>query len=768
MDDTGFHDRYANALHAYLRGRDEANLAAGHELGRLALQNQLSMLEIIEGHFGLIEDVPPSSVGDHSAALHFLLQTLATFDVATRGFVDGTRRYELQRARAEDLADRDAFRTALVNSLQEGFFVADRDGTVIEINEAFAAITGYGKEGLPYGWPHPWLADQAVADEHRVALVATGSAAYETPIACRDGHPAWAAISVTAVTAIAADQGTYVGTIRDVTAARASSARISAVMRLATATGEANSVADVLAKLLQECRDAIELRRVVAVTWSDGEAEPSVQMAGEPPAADWRHLDPDLQATLRNARDWPSLTVQPVSSKDSEMSRGIVLALSNQSGSNQAGVTVWLEHDGPRRFSADDRLLLTALVGHLSVAVQRVQQFESTREASLTLQRAMLPPTRPLPGFAVRYEPAVRPLEIGGDWYDVLPVGEHRIGIIVGDCVGRGLAAAAVMGQLRSSARALFLTGAAPGRLLEELDSVAELIPDAYCATALVAILDTRTGVLQYSSAGHMPAVLATPDAPPVMLVDAASVPLAVRGGARPQARITLPPHATLMLFTDGLVERRDVHIDAGLTRVAAVVGRTLGLPAESVSDTVLREMAPPQGYDDDVAIVVYRDVHAPFRNQLPALPELLSEVRQRLSAWLRAAAVPDDLVSDIVLAVNEAATNCVEHAYVGRDPGDMRVEAHLVDRGVRVRVADDGHWKTPSGDTRLRGRGLPMMDAVSESVSVERAPTGTAVDMRFAADVAGRGRGTSPDSAWGAAELGTLADRIDGSRGAE
>ena len=188
------------------------------------------------------------------------------------------------------------------------------------------------------------------------------------------------------------------------------------------------------------------------------------------------------------------------------------------------------------------------------------------------------------------------------------------------------------------------------------------------------------------------------------------------------------------MLFTDGLVERRDTDIDAGLTRVAEVLGQTLGLPAESVADTVLREMAPPQGYDDDVAIVVYRDVHAPLRIELPAVPELLSEVRQRVSTWLRNAAVPDDLVSDIVLAVNEAATNCVEHAYVGRAPGDMRVEAQLVDRGIRVRVVDDGHWKTPSGDTRLRGRGLPMMDAVSESVYVEWAPTGTAVDMRFAA----------------------------------
>jgi PAS domain S-box-containing protein len=729
-DGEGFHsfqDRYAAALRGYLRVRDEASLALGHELGRLALQNQLSMLEIIESHFRLVDELPPPSAVDHSAALHFLLQTLATFDVATRGFMDGTRRYELQRARAEDLADRDAFRTALVNSLQEGFFVADEDGTVIEINDAFAAITGYAQDGLPYAWPHLWVVDQPVARERLAQLIDAGSATYETPIRCRDGHQAWVAISVNAVTAVAAERRTYVGTIRDVTAARASAARMSAVMRLATATGEANSVADVLAMLLQECRTAIDLRRVVAVTWSKSGAEPAVLMAGEPLAEGWRDLDPGLQATLAEARDWPSLKVQPVTPETSDMPAGIVVALSG------AGVTVWLEHDGPRQFSADDRLLLTALVGHLSVAIQHAQQFESTREASLTLQRAMLPPTRPLPGFAVRYEPAVRPLEIGGDWYDVLPLGEHRIGVIVGDCVGRGLAAAAVMGQLRSSARALFLTGAEPGRLLEELDSVATFIPDAYCATAFAAILDTKTNVLQYSSAGHMPAVLASPHSPPVMLADAESVPLAVRGGtARPQAQRMLSPEATLMLFTDGLVERRDTHIDAGLTRVAEALEDTLGLPAEAVADAVLRVLAPPQGYDDDVAIVVYRDVLAPFRIELPAMAERLSEVRHRLSTWLRAVGVSDDRARDIVLVANEAATNCVEHAFVGSVAGAMCIEAHIVDGAIRVRVVDDGLWKTPSGDTRLRGRGLPMMDAISESVLVSRAPTGTTVDMRF------------------------------------
>jgi PAS domain S-box-containing protein len=709
--------------------RDEASLAVGHELGRLALQNQLSMLEIVEDHFRLLEDVSPFTEGDHSAALQFLLQTLATFDVATRGFVDGTRRYELQRARADDLADRDAFRTALVNSLQEGFFVADDEGTVIEINDAFAVITGYHQDGLPYAWPHPWVVDRSVAAEHRAQLLESGGATYETPIRCRDGHHAWVAISINSVTAAATDRETFVGTIRDVTAARASAARNSAVTRLATATGKADSVADVLAMLLQECRTAIDLRRVVAVSWPKADGEPAIQMAGEPFVTNWRDLDPRLRATLEEARDAPALTVQPVSSSGgSEKSRGIVVSLSDA-----AGVTVWLEHDGPREFGADDRLLLTALVGHLSVAIQHVKQFESSREASLTLQRAMLPSTRPLPGFAVRYEPAVRPLEIGGDWYDVLPVGEHRIGIIVGDCVGRGLAAAAVMGQLRSSARALFLTGAEPRRLLEELDVVAALIPDAYCATAFVAILDTRTGVLQYSSAGHMPALLASPHSPPEMLTDAESVPLVVRGEtARPQAQRMVAPQGTLILFTDGLVERRDTPIDDGLVHVAEVLNETLGLPAESVADTVLRELAPPDGYDDDVAIVVYRGPDAPFRIARPAVAERLSEVRHRLSDWLRGAAVPVELASDIVLAVNEAVTNSVEHAYVGSSAGAMAVDARVVDSGIRVRVVDGGKWKTPSGDTRLRGRGLPMMDAVSESVFVQRAPTGTTVELRF------------------------------------
>src|SRR3954454_9010200 len=138
-DAADFHAQYAAALRAHLSARSEDTLAVGHDLGRRALQEQISILEIIENHAHLVEE--PGI--DTNVALQFLLQTLATLDVATRGFIDGTRRYEQQRARAENLAAQDEFRSALVNSLQEGFFVADSTGAVIEINDAFADITGY-------------------------------------------------------------------------------------------------------------------------------------------------------------------------------------------------------------------------------------------------------------------------------------------------------------------------------------------------------------------------------------------------------------------------------------------------------------------------------------------------------------------------------------------------------------------------------------------------------------------------------------------------
>jgi PAS domain S-box-containing protein len=724
-----FHVGYAAALRTYLESREQEDLAVGHELGRRALQEDVSMLEIIENHFQLVDELALNPGFDGAAALAFLLQTLAPLDVATRGFLPGTKRYEEQRARAEDLADRDEFRNAVVNSLQEGFFVSDRSGAVVELNDAFTKITGYQAHGLPYRWPHPWLVDEKAARQQQSRLSQVNQFQYETPIRHRDGRLVWVAANVNRVTADAADGDVYVGTIRDITAERAFAARESAVLRLATAVSVAKSVSEVLSITLDECRLALDVHRVVAAVWPTNGGDPTIQVAGEKAASTWRQLDPLLCQVFQQARHQLPLTVQPIEWPDAPgMSRGIVAVLTGG-----GDVALWLELRVPRRVSAEDRLLVTVLVGHLGLAIQHVRQFETARETSLTLQHAMLAPTELPPGFAVRYEPAVPPLEIGGDWYDVLRVGDHRIGIIVGDCVGRGLSAAAVMGQLRSSARALLLTGAEPAMLLEDLDSVAELIPDAFCTTVFLAVLDTESGEFFYSCAGHLPAVLAAPQAKPTLLSDARSVPLVVqRKSSRPQSSVVLPPGSTLMLYTDGLVERRDVSLDDGIARVSETVAGGMHLPVDAVADAVLNEMAPPGGYDDDIAIVVYRQPYAPLAIEKVVTADQLTDIRHQLAAWMRAATIPDDRVADIVLAVNEACANSIEHGYRGRKPGKVRVEGENDGARVHLRVIDSGTWKPAPADPGVRGRGLLLIRAVTDWLEMECTPTGTTVDMSF------------------------------------
>jgi PAS domain S-box-containing protein len=728
-DLSDFQRQYAAALHAYLSARDEDSLAIGHELGRRALQEQVSMLDIIENHFRLLEQTPANAAPDGSAALEFLLQTLAALDVATRGFVDGTKRYKEQRARADDLAHRDEFRSALVNSLQEGFFVAEPGGAVVEINDAFAAITGYGAEGLPYRRPHPWLVDHQAADRQKLRLERDGRAQYETPIRARDGHLVWVAVSINAVTGLSGDRSVYVGTIRDVTAERAFAARESAVLRLATAVGVARTVDEVLSITLDECRLAIAAQRVVAVTWPASGGEPTVQVAGTPAVSSWYDLDSFLRRTFQEARQQLPLTVQQIEWPDTPgKACGIVAVLSGK-----GDVALWLELRVPRWVSADDRLLITVLVGHLSLAIQHVRQFESARETSMTLQRAMLPSMEPPAGFAVRYEPAVSPLEIGGDWYDVLPVGDHQIGIIVGDCVGRGLPAAAVMGQLRSSARALLLTGAEPARLLEQLDTAAAFIPDAFCTTVFVAVLDTESGLMRYSNAGHPPAVLASPQSVPTLLTDGHSLPLAVHHPhPRRQASVTLTPGSTLLLYTDGLVERRDAPIDEGITRVADAVAESMRLPIDAVADVVLKALAPLEGYDDDVAMVVYRRPQGPLIIETEALANRLHDIRDAVAGWLQAENFDEDLVADIVLAVDEACANSIEHAYRDTEPGPLCVEVEIRSGKLQVRIIDRGSWKVPSTAPTFRGRGLPLIKAVSADVDFMGTLLGTTVNMAF------------------------------------
>lgn len=715
MPDEEFFERYGTALRGYLSGGGAVSLEAGRDLGREAVGKRIVPTEVVERHFRAVGETDP---GLHATALPFLLAALVAFDSPAPGATDGAGREE-----------GDAFRSALVNSLQEGFFVVDREGTIVEVNEAFATITGCGAAGLPYAWPYPWLADEAEAGRRLARLLRTGSIQSETPIRHPDGRLSWAAVSINSVTEVGDDRGAYVGTIRDVTAERYSEMRRNAVVRLATGLGVATSLAEVLDVLLAVVATVVEVQRVVAALWTRPGADPSVRVAGSPAVTEWHDLAPPLREAFSDARGWPPLAVEAVGAPGgSDGSLGMMTVLSDAHDT-----ALWFEFPRARVTSDEDRALVAALIGHLSLAVAHVRQFETAKEASLTLQRTMMPTTKPPVGFAVRYEPAVSPLEIGGDWYDVLMIGDHQIGVIVGDCVGSGLSAAAVMGQLRSSARVLLINGAAPARLLDELDSAAALIPGAYCATVFVCTIDTDTGEMRYSSAGHVPALRAVAGETPQTLTAATSVPLGVpKTGPRPETSTSLPPGSTLMLYTDGLVERRDSLIDDGIERAGEVLAQLPKSPADAVADAVLSAMAPREGFDDDVAIVVYRRPPAPLRMDVPATPDQLSDVRGRLGRWLLATGIPDDLAGDIVLVVNEACTNSIEHGYRGRSPGRMLVFVEAKGRGIRIRITDFGSWKLPDASPRVRGRGVPLMRAVSGDVTLDGTANGTRVTMNF------------------------------------
>ncbi|GAA2405478.1 SpoIIE family protein phosphatase [Streptomyces coeruleofuscus] len=245
---------------------------------------------------------------------------------------------------------------------------------------------------------------------------------------------------------------------------------------------------------------------------------------------------------------------------------------------------------------------------------ERLRQAHSReREVALALQEAMLPDRRqvsPHHRAAVRYRPAVGALNVCGDWYDLVDlVDGHRVGVSVGDVVGHGLGAAGVMGQLRSALSAASRVAEGPAQALDVLGRYAHVVDGAESATAVTTFIDFTRHTITYSSAGHLPPVLVHPDGRAEFLDGATDTPLDARPDPipRPQAQTTFTPGATLVLYTDGLVERRGEDIDTGLARLADALDRNRDQDPETLADTVLLELLPPGGATDDTALIVVR-----------------------------------------------------------------------------------------------------------------------------------------------------------------
>ncbi|POX44773.1 protein phosphatase [Streptomyces sp. Ru71] len=234
------------------------------------------------------------------------------------------------------------------------------------------------------------------------------------------------------------------------------------------------------------------------------------------------------------------------------------------------------------------------------------------REVALALQEAMLPAGAQVRhrGAAVRYRPAVGALNVCGDWYDLVDlVGGRRLGVSVGDVVGHGLEAAGVMGQLRSALSAASRVAGGPAEALDVLGRYAGVVDGAESATAVTTFVDFDARTITYSSAGHPPPVLVHTDGRVEFLDRATDPPLDARPDPVPrvQAETTYADGATLVLYTDGLIERRREDIDTGLARLADALRRHRDDDPDRLADAVLLELLPPGGATDDTALVVVR-----------------------------------------------------------------------------------------------------------------------------------------------------------------
>lgn len=386
----------------------------------------------------------------------------------------------------------------------------------------------------------------------------------------------------------------------------------------------------------------------------------------------------------------------------------------------------------PREFKERDAAVLELAAARAAPAIERARlrsELEREHRLAILLQQSLLPKQLPnVVGVSVAARYVAAGDEVGGDWYDVVELPRGQVGIAIGDVVGHGIGAAALMGQLRTALHCFALEGHRPGRVLELVDRFMQGMGELTMATAAYGVFDPEAQTLQFATAGHPPPVIVAGDRSRVVDV-APAVPLGVFPyGSYPEHEVELASGETVVLYTDGLIEHQPVSPSAAIDQL---VDRIRDFPsAEEACRMALGGANRPEELRDDIAIVALHSEPIPDKLELrlPADPEVLASIRQVLRRWLRSHGATEDEVGEITIAVNEACANAVEHAYAP-GPAEFELQATAADHVLSFVVRDAGNWRPKRGQER--GRGLGIMDAAMDEVDVAREPGGTTVNMR-------------------------------------
>lgn len=262
-------------------------------------------------------------------------------------------------------------------------------------------------------------------------------------------------------------------------------------------------------------------------------------------------------------------------------------------------------HPMPGKFTARHEYLAEGIAGYAAIALDNARLYDRERNLATELSRSMLPTVPNVPGLAIRtrYLPAATGSKVGGDWFDVIELRGGKVAFVIGDVVGHGVTAAAVMGQMRTAIRSYALLDLDPGDVLRNVSQLADSMPEPSFVTCFYAVLDPADDMLTYANAGHLPALLIRPDGGVEQVGEALAQPIGV-GTDFPQARTEFPPGADLVLYTDGLVEGHTRDLTEGIDALVAGVRGLRGEPdLDAACDALIARLTRGR-HDDDIAFI--------------------------------------------------------------------------------------------------------------------------------------------------------------------